>query len=353
MKDNLRFLKVTKPNIDDLSQGISDLYFLVHKRKLDPEYWQWRYLNSPAGKSNLIVAVRGARVVGQYGTLYMRLIVDGQLVVAGLMGGLCVDPVERSWYCYRGLVETNRVETYKDKLAFCFGIAPARLMELIKRMNVISLGCMPVCFGFLNIVHILEGRDIPYPLSLIGHLIQPVLGLCIRSKEALDFEIRSVESFDSEFDQLWQDVAQKRIVRIIKNAAFLNWRYVECPMPNYICLAAYRNKRLEGFAVFCSTGLRNGARILEILVRDDNPEIMKALLVKALQQLRLKKIGCITASFAKDSPEAAVLKKLGFKFWDIKSEPTHILITVKDLKETSLTLELRNWNLSLGDWEEH
>jgi len=71
MKDKLRFLKVIESNLGDLAQGISELYFSVHKRKRDFTYWKWRYLNDPGSASSLISAVSGCRIVGKYGLLYI------------------------------------------------------------------------------------------------------------------------------------------------------------------------------------------------------------------------------------------------------------------------------------------
>lgn len=348
MKDSLKFLRVSELNIDELAEGMSELHFAVRGQRRNPAYWRWRYLNSPVGKSNLSVAVRGGQVVGKYGLLYVPLIVKGKQMVAGMMD-ISIHPLERSWQCYRGLVEMSIVESQKDNLAFRFGISSSRVIELNRRLGVMNLGRAPIYLGFLNAARILEGRSVPYPLSLAGWLVQPIVGLRIRGGEIFDLDIQPVKSFDSSFDELWSAIAKSRTVSIVKNAKYLNWRYVKYPGRWYGRLAAYRRRKLEGLVIFRTSGSRHRSFVLELLVRDDNPETMRALLVRTFRELRMKGTGHIIASFPTKSPAAAVLKELGFKSWGTRLWSMHVIIATNPPKETCPKLDLKSCNFSLGD----
>lgn len=350
MEKNLVFVRVLESNVDELSKGMSELYFAICRQRRDPAYWRRCYLDSPVGKGNLIVAIRGSQVVGMYGLSYLLFIVRGELVVAGLMEDVFVHPFERSWRRYQGLVQMSTSESLKDSLKFRFGISPFRLIRLHRRLGVINLGRIPVYLGFLNIARILEERRVPSPLSKIGWLIQPILGLRINGRDISNLDIRSVENFGSAFDELWSTIAKTRTVTVVKNAAYLNWRYVKCPGYWYGRLAAYQDKRLEGLIVFCTTPLRRGSFMLELLVRGDNPEIMKALLLQALRQLRAKDAAHVTASFPVGSQAAAVLKELGFKSWGTKLWSTHLITATDSPRKSCPELDLESWDLSFGDW---
>jgi hypothetical protein len=350
MKHKLKFLKVSESNIEELSQGISELDFIVHKRKHNLAYWRWRYLNAPVGQSSVIIATRGSQVVGRYALLYTLLMVKNKPLLAGLMSDLIIHPLEKSWQCYRGLIETHISEGKKDTLAFRFGIAPYRVMKLNKRMNVISLGVLPIYFGFLNIPNILKGRSIPYPLSLAGWVMHPFLGLKTKEKKVSGVDIKPIESFDSNFDELWSDTNKKNFVGVIKNTAYLNWRYVQCPDCRYWRLAAYRNNKLEGLIVFSVTGLRQGGCILELLVRDDDPVIMRMLILRAFKTMDKEGIGCITVSFPLKSITTVILRAFGFHSWIKKIRPTQIIITSNFQGKPYPKFDLKNYNFSLGDW---
>lgn len=351
MNKELSFLRVSESNFSELSQGVSDLHFTVHKQKYELSYWRSRYLKNPVGKSNLIVAVRNGRVVGKYGLLYIPLVVRGKSVVAGLMSGLSIYPFERSWQCYRGLVDKSIDESREDNLAFRFGVCFHKMVEFNQRMGVTILGRMPVHSGFLNVRRMLEGRSIPYPLSLSGCFIQHIVGLKIRRKKICNLDIRAIKNFNAVFDELWSFIAKKYIVSLIKDAAYLNWRYADCPGKQYGRLAAYDGNRLEGFVVFSTTGIHYSSCILELLARDDNPEVMRELLLHVFSELRTQKVGSIAASFSPGSQKAVVLQELGFKLWGVETWPAHILIAARSPEEVYPDISLKSCEFSLGDWD--
>jgi len=350
VKNRLTFTKITELNVDSFADGISELNRVAHKQRHDPAYWHWRYLKGPAGKGNLIIALRGNQVVGKYGLLCLSVIVKGKLVVAGLMEGLLVQPFERFWQCYRGLVERYNLESQGDNLDFSFGISHSRTLDLHKRFGVKDLGRVPVYLGFLNIPKVLEGFFLPYPLSLFGYLGQAIIGLRVSKKKVSDLNICHVKRFDSSFDKLWDNISKRHAISIIKNAEYLNWRYAESPENRCECLAAYNRKRLEGLVVFCVTDSHNGSYILELFAREDNENVMRELLLQVFRELKTKNIGYITASFSVTSGAVSVLRNLGFKPWGTKLWSTHMIISAGLQNSLCPELELKNWNFSLGDW---
>lgn len=349
MEEKLTFLRVSELNIDVLEQGLSELFFAVYSTKRDPAFWRWRYLYTPFGNSILIVALRGSRVVGMYGLLYVSLTVQGSTVIGGLMRDLSIHPSEKSWRCYSGLVKMIIVESQKDNLAFHFGVVPARSTKLHQRIGVVALGQLPIYLGFLNFARILEESSVPYPLSLLGWFAYPIRGLRSRCIKEIDLEIRSVENFDSAVDELWSSLVENSKVSVIKNSAYLNWRYGKRSGYWLRRLVAYRDKRLEGLVIFCVVRSRNDGSVLELMARDNNTEIMKALLLQALAELRTKRIAHVRASFPTESRQTTVLKELGFKSWG-RFYFVPVLIVASLSKEPSLALDMKNWDFSLGDW---
>lgn len=346
----LDVLKVSESNIDELAVGLSDLHHSVLHQKNDTAYWRWCYLANPNGISNLITVVRDGRVVGKVGNVYMQLISHGERVTAVQMEGLAIHPSERSWACLRDLFATSLAERSKENVAFVFGFAVPLSAQLGKWLGGVSLGRTPIYSGFLNTVRALEARHVPYPLSLIGWLAQPILGLKTGKISYSDLELRWIENFDNTFDELWSTIEKARILAVVKDAKYLNWRYVECPGRLYRRLAAYRGERLEGLVVFRAVETTKNAYVLELLARDDNPQTMKALLFRTFQELKTQGNGIVTASFLKGSRAASVLQELGFKSWGTRLWDMYIIITTDPRKKACPELELKNWDFSLGDW---
>ena len=197
---------------------------------------------------------------------------------------------------------------------------------------MITLGRVPIYLGFINFARILEEHSVPYPLSLLGWFAYPIMGLRSRSIKEIDLEIRSVENFDSAVDELWNSVVENSVVAVVKNSAYLNWRYGKCSGCWFRRLVAYRDKRLEGFVILRTIGPRRGSALFELLARDDNPEIMRALLLQASRELGVERIGHITASFPAESRAAAVLREMGFKSWGARFWSTPEMIVASPPK---------------------
>ncbi|MFH1767713.1 MAG: hypothetical protein ABH858_00945 [Candidatus Omnitrophota bacterium] len=350
MADNLTFLRVSESNIDELAPGMSQLHFEARRQRRNPDYWRWRYLNCPGGKSNLTVVLRGRRVVGMYGLLYIPINLCGMPVVAGLMENVSIHSQERSWRCYRGLVEKNVVDSHEDYLAFRFGVAPRRLKELCSRIGVVSLGRVPVYFGFINFSKILNKRGFPYPLSVAGSLIDPIFGLKIKERVGKDFDIRKIDSFNSDFDGFSRSISKTRGVTVVKDSVYLNWRYRDCPDCSYVRLAAYCDHKLEGLIIFGTTGLCGDVFLVELMVGDHNRIVMRALLLQALRQMKMAKKGYVAASFTAESALTRTLKELGFKSRGTKVWSADFIVATPVDNSFSAVLDFSNWDFSLGDW---
>ena len=350
MENKITFTNISEANVDSFSEKISELCAMLSGKRHAPDYWHWRYLSGPAGRGNLTIAIRNNMVVGKYGLSCLHLTVKGKTVTAGLMEGLLISSNERFWQCYRGLVENYNLQKQGADLAFSFGIAHSRVIELHKRLGVIDLGRVPIYLGFIDITKVLEGFRVPYPLSLLGRAGQAIMGLRTSKKKAHNLSICHIRSFDSSFDELWDNISKRCTVSVTRDAQYLNWRYAKSPSGEYKFLAAYNNERLEGVVVFCVTGCHNGSYILELFAREDNICVMRELLLEVVRELKTKKIGYITASFPTSSNAASALRSLRFKPWGTRIWSTHMIISSGSKTSFLPESELRNWYFSLGDW---
>jgi hypothetical protein len=351
--NNLSFTKLTEANIEQLAAGLSELHNTVHKRSYGTAYWYWRYLRNPIGKTSTIVATRDGKVVGSYSIIYMPLVVQGKRVTAGLMADLSIDPGERSWQCLRGLLQMSLAECLKDKLTFGFGYSTKLAAGVNQMLGGLSLGRIPVHLGFINMVNALKGRSVPYPLLIIGWLAQPIIGLRIGNRPPPGPSIQPIANFGGSFDKLWSDIEKGRVIAIVKDAAYLNWRYIKCPFHSYRCLAAYRGKELDGFIIFREAPGKRAAFILELMAYNDNPDTMRALLLHTVTSLKTLGIGLVSALFPPGSAAAAALARFGFKPWGGRFWNMEMIIMTDRQKQSCPESELGNWDFSLGDWLFH
>lgn len=360
------FRRLDASNLDGLADGLSALHHTVSGERRVAAHWRWRYLDAPVGPGGTVVALRGERVVGKLGNVHRRFMVAGQRAVVGLLEGLSVLPTSRSWRCYQGLAGMSYQESAADRLAFGYAFVNPETAELSRRTGAIDLGRVPVWVGFLSVRKALEGRGVPRGLSLVGLPFQPLVGLRRGNIGDAGVEMRHIERFGGACDELWDAVAPSRTVTAVRDAEYMNWRYVDHPEHRYERIGAYRGEGLDGLIVFRSEPSSPKAFILELLVRNHERDVFALLLLRAADMLSAQGAGLVYASFPAGSCEEAALKERGFRSWATRPWGMHLLISkypgFGPRPQTPLLafgdlpspeLDPANWCFSLGDWLIH
>jgi hypothetical protein len=348
--DTLEFSLITDTNIASVATQLSELCLEVNGYQLAPEYWRWCYLDNPVGENRTVIASRNNRVVGKFGSIHMRLSNGKEQMLGLLLEGLSIIPAERSWSCFSGLLSLSRdTSSAKNDAAFGFAIANSTSATLSPHTGGTNIGSIPLYSGFINVERVLASRRLPRSLAISGRLAQPFVGLKLPKQDS-GIEIRSIDVFDDEFNQLWANIEGRRKLTLVKDAAFLNWRYVDCPGREYSRIAAYRHNRLHGYAVFRATPSRRDGFLLELQAMDDDPQTMTTLLAHSVQVMNDKGVGLFSASFNKDSPQTALLKKTGFVSWGTRLWNMELAVVPKAGGKSGPELQHENWSYSLGDW---
>ena len=63
-------------------------------------------------------------------------------------------------------------------------------------------------------------------------------------------EVRMIQRFDDSFTELWNELAPKFDLAVRRDAAYLNWKYVNAPHVRYSIAALRRDNRNVGYAVY-------------------------------------------------------------------------------------------------------
>lgn len=318
----------------------------------DVDFWHWRYFKQAAVKSDLLFARRGGRVVGKVGLIGRRLHSAGRRLTATYMEGLSLPAAQRSWSLLAGLLEASFRERRRSNRPFAFGVAARSAAELFKRLGCRVLGRLPLLSVVLNGRRLLRRKGIPSPLSSAGWAAEAFLGARYGG------ECRSVslgfhaEKFDGSFGELWRGLEPKRCVAVVKDAPYLNWRYKRFPGREYQVLTARRDRRLEGWTVFRTGGMGDGF-VLDLVARDDAPDILRALLRQALIRMRSKGAAVATASCLDNAPARPAYRSAGFKPWPGIASSTWMIMETPPAGKHGPETELSNWDFSLGDWLIH
>jgi len=240
--------------------------------------WDWQHRrnpHNPTGQPGIWVAREGPTVVGQYPTLPVRVSLKG-LEVEGAWGADALVTPERD---RQGLGEA--------------------LVRAWDRHSgaVLALGASPDARAVLDRLHVPESRvlpclvkpltrravrlpNLPTPLNrLISAITHPVVQIVSRSRP-LRAECEPIRRFDSSFTALWERLAPKFDLAVRRDAAYLNWRYIEPPHVRYSVVALKRQGELHGYAVYRHRHepLGRVTLLVDFLVDPEDVSGMKTLL---------------------------------------------------------------------------
>lgn len=200
------------------------------------EHWRWKFQQNPAGGHRISLAFLGERLVAQYAGYPLRVFVDGSVVEANQIGDTMTDPAVR--HLGRGpssvLGRTARhfYETHcAGKVVFNFGFNVAN----IQKFSIRFLGSDRV-------------ESVPYRLRDLRARPLPPLHRIERWLRGCRLELTTATS--PEWDELFRRVAPRYGFLLVRDAAYVRWRYLECPDISYAVVAIRKWGRLVGWLVF-------------------------------------------------------------------------------------------------------
>ncbi len=170
-------------------------------------------------------------------------------------------------------------------------------------------------------------------------------------------DVRPILRFDEEYDELWRCATEQFEVSLDKNAAYLNWRYIDCPTASPLCLGYYgSNNELAGVVI---AGLRVGARderrrpwgrdgeILELIVREPDRHVVEQLLVPAMEHLNNAGVDVVAVTGLYE-PLHPIMEEIGF---DRTLQEWNRLFGISKMPDHPITELMRDdrWYFTAGD----
>ena len=171
------------------------------------ETWRWLFGDHPLGPRVVLGFDEGGEVLAQCAGIPLRARVDGRAVVFCLvLDGLNVRS-ERTGHTRRGLF-TACSDAFREAYG---GEGPGR--------HVFT-------FGFLG--HTRAGR-LPLGLAFLRESFVHVLPIAAARGGDWRAELREIDRFGPEASELYERVATETRADVVRDAAYLSWRYAEEP----------------------------------------------------------------------------------------------------------------------------
>jgi GNAT superfamily N-acetyltransferase len=210
--------------------------------------WEWQYgnnPNNPGGLPVIWIAREGPTIVGQYATMPIKLWVHGQEVDASWGMDVMVAPERQR----QGIGEIL-FRTWDRHVQASLGLGLSDSSHrLFRKLRWPEPGPIPCLIKPLT-RRALRRPGWPEPVNrLVSAMTLPLVKIVARSRP-LRAEIETLRRFPPEFTELWTSVAPKLELAVARDAAYLNWKYVEAPHVRYSLAALRRGGAPAGYVVY-------------------------------------------------------------------------------------------------------
>ncbi len=203
--------------------------------------WQWQYLDHPrSGEIQILVAEEDNKIVGFTSHFPMDVMFQGQVLKAYHGSGSMIDPAFRRRGIMWGMV-AKRAELLP--LYYARGVAP-KMYELLMKF-----GYTPIYPNNYMIGIVSKPR---WFLRKIKLYKKP--GQLRPETVELNPEYNLFDRFGEEFDEFWNRIAPKFHLIVVKDAAFMNWRYTNQPYIDYKFLYRKINDKIVSMMVLKGQG---------------------------------------------------------------------------------------------------
>jgi hypothetical protein len=353
---------------------IKDLYTRVFKKKRSLPQWQWEFMDTPEGSSNIRVIEDDGKIIGHVALIPLRFqYFDREIIV-----GKSEDSSLRKEYRGRrlfGKLEHECFETAAEK-GFSISYSISRTAkEVHMKAGYHPLKAMQGYF--IPLKPLLVTNEVARTLQISGfkkevmkvvmrYLAQRFYNRSKRRKAPeSNLKIEKVERFDESLDELWRTfITQHKVITIKRSANYLNWRFVEKPDQDYGIYVARSDNKLVGYLITTTvqrkedfhTDLRIGVTS-DFLILGNYQYALRPLFMKAVDYWITDDCDCVINWIHQDSLYANAirkeLKRYGFVSMLGKFS---IPISVRALRDDVLPSEFyneKNWFITLafsGRW---
>ena len=330
----------------------------------DPRFIRWMYEQNPGGRALEYVTLSGSLVSGHIAALPFRYKLGPRTVTAGLVVNAITHPGFRGKGIFIILTELLNKRCAEAGIEFTFGYANSNSERgCLRHLAYRELGRFPLWilpFRLRRIAAAQEPRPAAWQSAAAG-LAGPAArawSFARRPRTGHGIDVEPVREPGSEFDGLWESVRAGYGNILVRDRAFLDWRFVQAPTRHYEILAARRDGRLLGYLVSTTTPVQGlkWAMIMDMLVADSGEGRVAAARLVEEHVLRARAAGADLAAglMFRHAPAAAGLRRNGFFVAPSRLLPREFPILIHwnmAGKEPEALFDLKSWYLTMGDYD--
>ncbi len=344
----LDFRRFKREDEAGVSRVIRDVLNVNH----DAAYWEWKYFYNPAGEHMVTVALDNNEVVGVQGYLAGRIKCGSKVLLSAQNIDMAVLARYRSGGTFLTMHEKAMEKGPRKKAALCYGFPNETAYRLASCLEY--TGVCPI----FNLTKVLN--PVPYiqqkigkrlPIQSAGIIGKRVMAWLYKRRLALypdSTTLVEVERFDRGFDEFWDREADHYPIAVIRDSAYLNWRYVDCPSA-YKIFCVEKDHSVKGFIVLKylkDKGVKRG-KIVDILVEWGHNAVAEQLLDQGMSYFADQNVDVVSTWVFDHWPIFAAFIKKGFSK---RKAPHYLVVNAKAVDiPGEYFFDSSRWYVTMGD----
>lgn len=335
-----------RPDDRRLVDGLYRRVFGADAAQANRLRWEWQYglnPNVPTDGPLIWLAREGPGIVGQYATMPVRLTVEGREIDAAWGMDVMVAPERQR----QGLGDVL-FRTWDRNVGASLGLGLSdssyRLFQKLKWPDPGPVPCL---------VKPLSRRALRRPTwpvainRLVSWVTLPWIRLVARPRP-LQGEVRHIRHFDESFTALWDRISGRFRFAVRRDAAYLNWKYIQAPHVRYQIASLAHNGETAGYVVYRHVlEPRGRVTLLVDFLTDPEDEAGFLTLLRWVDREAQAADSDKIRTFALDHRYRRLLRKSGY--YSVKSTMEFVAkINAVDVPR-SFYDETPAWHVTLGD----
>ncbi|MEO6812812.1 MAG: hypothetical protein ABI172_02710 [Ginsengibacter sp.] len=352
---DLQEYSIVKSTANDAElQKVKEI-FSLHGFDRNLEGLQWVHQQNLYHTNILFFAIhkKTNEVAAILGAIPVNMVYKDQVILSIQL----IDALTHSNHRYKKLFYTLVYNVEKDSKALnyqlVYGIPNEEaLHNYIHKLAFTYFGEVPFLIKPMGISYVVKKffkRGAPIEPQEINCKIDATKELSFKNNTSIKF----ISRFQEDYDKLWAKVVQKITIGINRDAAYMNWRYVEKPGEDYSRYGFYENGVLEGIVIFALKNKHGGkiGYLMEILFNPENEAAGNKLLKFCSKVLKMNKADLILAWCFPHSFNYFCHRKAGFFKFPEKIRPQKLGIIVKSLNivPAENIYNIKDWFFSYSD----
>ena len=295
-----------------------------------PEFFRWKHLENPFGRSYMLLAEAGGRLVGFRSFMRWRFDLGGEKIRAVRAVDTATHPDYQGHGIFR-LLTTTAIEELRAEADLIFNTPNDKSLPGYLKM------------GWRRVADVPIRVRVRRPVRFVRHL---------RSRhDPASHDQGVVIREEAPSERRWSDLAaiagttDSRGLVTVRDEPYLRWRYAEAPLLRYRVVEERDGSGLRGAAMYRvrPRGRLQEATVVELLVSPGDRRCASRLLRRVAREADVDHLTC---SFPEGSVQAGAALRTGFL-----PAPEGLTLVANPLRDMADVWSLQSWALTLGDLE--